>query len=177
MQKPPSPTLSSLLVFAARLHRLRSAQLLSSLGLFPGQERLLQLLHENGVMAMGELAERLRVRPPTASKTVARLAAQGFIERIASDGDGRVVRVSLSALGRETAARIGPLSDKLEQELIADFEPKERKRLKKLLRKAGHNLANSTGTSLAELSESDLDDADDLALDDNRSGTGPSSTS
>ena len=55
------------------------AMLLGEIGLFPGQEQALQVLaqHDNG-MTMGELSRTLHVRPPTASKTIARLTAQGL---------------------------------------------------------------------------------------------------
>src|SRR3712207_7893632 len=60
------------LVQASRLHRSRTGDKLSQLGLFAGQEQVLQALGNSGPMTMGELANILRVRPPTASKTVSR---------------------------------------------------------------------------------------------------------
>ena len=55
------------LVQASRLHRSRTGDKLSELGLFAGQEQVLQALSNSGPMTMGELAAILRVRPPTAS--------------------------------------------------------------------------------------------------------------
>jgi MarR family transcriptional regulator, transcriptional regulator for hemolysin len=135
------------LVLAARLHRLRSAQHLSAIGLFPGQERALQTLALEGEMSMGELATKLRVRPPTVSKTVARLSLQGLITRGSGSADGRVVRVKLTVEGQALATKVDGLSDVLEQELAGDLDGKDRKKLRKLLRKATTALSKLTGSA------------------------------
>ncbi len=129
------------LVHAARLHRARSAQLLIGLGLFPGQEQVLTQLASSGAQTMSELAAVLRVRPPTASKTVARLAAQGLVTRRAADGDGRIVQVELTDEGRVRAQAVEGVWRALEEEAVADLDGKDRRRLRKLLRKVGRNVA------------------------------------
>jgi DNA-binding MarR family transcriptional regulator len=131
------------LVHSARLHRTRMGERLSALGLFPGQEQVLQALSEVDAMTMGELADLLRVKPPTASKTVARLSAQGLVSRQAEPGDARVVRVRLTAEGAQRAASIARLWDDVEDELLDGLDSKERRRLRKLLRRVAKNLAGT----------------------------------
>jgi DNA-binding MarR family transcriptional regulator len=134
------------LVQAARLHRSRTGDKLSELGLFAGQEQVLQALaNSSGAMTMGELAAILRVRPPTASKTVSRLSTLKLVERHTEPGDARVVRVKLTKEGKRKAAAIEALWDEVEAELLAGFDNKDRKRLRKLLRRAAKNLAGLTG--------------------------------
>jgi DNA-binding MarR family transcriptional regulator len=133
------------LMQASRLHRSRTGDKLSELGLFAGQEQVLQALANAGPMTMGELAAILRVRPPTASKTVSRLSALKLVERHTEPGDARVVRVKLTRDGKRKAAAINALWDEVEAELLEGFDNKERKRLRKLLRKAATNLARITG--------------------------------
>lgn len=147
MSKSGDRTIGHYLVLAARLHRLRASQLLSSIGLFPGQDSVLQVLAGAKDMAMGDLAEALQVRPPTASKTIARLAAQGLVVRSSSEGDGRVVRVALTDAGRALTDRIGELNAALEAELVARLDGKDKKRLRKLLRKAASALGELTGSA------------------------------
>ena len=60
----------------ARLQRALAARRLQEIGLFPGQETVLKLLAESDGRTMTELAGALKVRPPTASKTVGRLSAR-----------------------------------------------------------------------------------------------------
>jgi DNA-binding MarR family transcriptional regulator len=133
------------LVQVSRLHRSRTGDKLSELGLFAGQEQVLQALANSGPMTMGELAGILRVRPPTASKTVSRLSALKLIERHTEPGDARIVRVKLTKEGKRRAAAIDAIWDEVEAELLEGFDNKDRKRLRKLLRKAAKNLAGLTG--------------------------------
>jgi DNA-binding MarR family transcriptional regulator len=140
------------LVQTSRLHRSRTGDKLSELGLFAGQEQVLQALGSSGPMTMGELATILRVRPPTASKTVSRLSALKLVERHTEPGDARVVRV------KRKAAAIDALWDEVEAELLQGFDNKDRKRLRKLLRRAAKNLAGITG---ADQSGFEADDETD----------------
>jgi DNA-binding MarR family transcriptional regulator len=147
------------LILAARLHRLRAAQLLAKTGLFPGQDMVLLILARFQKMAMGDLAAALHVRPPTASKTVARLSAQGFIQRLDGVDDGRVVQVSLTESGRAMAETITMVASELEQELLGDLDSKDSKRFRKLLRKTTSTLARKTGSAILALDEASFDEA------------------
>ncbi|MDR4308534.1 MarR family transcriptional regulator [Chelatococcus sambhunathii] len=151
MKSPYAKTVGYELLHAARLHRARSAQLLQDLGLFPGQEQVLTLLAtQDGGRTMGDLATELRVRPPTASKTVARLAAQGLVERRTVNGDGRVVKVELTDEGRKRAEAVDAIWLELEREASDGIDGKDRKKLRKLLRKLGRNVGGKLGASAAE---------------------------
>src|SRR6056297_832667 len=130
---PGSKSVGWALVQAARLHRARMGDKLGELGLFAGQEQVVQALAAEGQMTMGDLAGILRVRPPTASKTVSRLAALGLVERRAEPDDARVVRVGLTTEGAAKDEAIAAIWDDVETELLGDFDGKERKRLRKLL--------------------------------------------
>jgi DNA-binding MarR family transcriptional regulator len=162
IKHPGAKSVGWALVQAARLHRSRMGEKLAELELFAGQEQVLQALAASGLMTMGELAAVLRVRPPTASKTVSRLAALGLVERHAEPDDARVVRVKLTEEGQRKAAAIDGLWSDVETELLGGFDPKERKRLRKLLRRAARNLAEASGVDPSGLDVSD-DEIDELA--------------
>jgi DNA-binding MarR family transcriptional regulator len=151
------------LVQAARLHRARTGDRLAKLGLFAGQEQVVQALAAAGTMTMGDLAALLRVRPPTASKTVTRLAALGIVERRAESGDGRVVRVQLTETGRAKAEAIERIQEEVEAELLDHLDKTDRRRLRKLLRKAARGLAEAAGAS-GQTTEADAEiEAEDEA--------------
>lgn len=154
------------LVQTSRLHRSRTGDKLSELGLFAGQEQVLQALAAaSGSMTMGDLAAILRVRPPTASKTVSRLSALKLVERYTEPGDGRVVRVKLTKEGKRKASAIDAIWDEVETELLTGFDNKDRKRLRKLLRKAAKNLASLTGADQTGFEpEDDADEAEEREL-------------
>ena len=163
LRPPGSRSVGWALVQAARLHRSRIGDRLAALDLFAGQEQVVQALAMAGTMTMGDLAATLRVRPPTASKTISRLAALGFVERRAEAGDGRVVRVRLTEAGLAKAEAIERIWDEVEAELLDGFEGKERRRLRKLLRRAAGNLAEVAGVEGHEIDrEADAEiDAED----------------
>jgi DNA-binding MarR family transcriptional regulator len=156
MKNPIGKSVGWALVHAARLHRTRMGEQLVELGLFPGQEQVLQALAASEIMTMGDLAELLRVKPPTASKTIARLAAQGLVERQTEPGDARIVRVRLTQQGAERAGTISHRWDAVESELLDGLDGKDRKRLRKLLRKAARNLSGKD--SAAAAADDELDD-------------------
>jgi DNA-binding MarR family transcriptional regulator len=138
-----------LLAQAARLHRFYLNEKLTGMGLFAGQEQVLQVLDSQGAITMSALAAALRVRVPTASKAVTRLAALGFVgrlsERLSGAADRRTVRVKLTRKGKAAAARIHALWDEVEADMMAEFDPKDSKRLRKLLLGAATNLATALG--------------------------------
>jgi DNA-binding MarR family transcriptional regulator len=144
------------LIHTARLQRTRAAALLAEIGLFPGQDQVLQCLLRHGAkseggaeealgMPMGDLAIELHVRAPTVSKTIARLTAQGLVERKGVDTDKRQVRVTLTQEGRVRAVSIDAITERLEDELTSGLDGKERKRFRKMLRRAARNLAALSG--------------------------------
>ncbi|MEP9350854.1 MarR family transcriptional regulator [Xanthobacter sp. KR7-225] len=163
MKDPFAKTIGYRLNHTARLQKALSARLLADLGLFPGQESVLKLLSEEDGRTMGDLASALRVRPPTASKTIARLTTQGLVERRATDGDGRLVRVFLTEAGRDRGGAIDGVWETLEGEMVAGLDGKERKRLRKLLRKVEKNLALRLGADGGVDDEAEPGDEDDDA--------------
>lgn len=149
-----------LLILASRLHRARIGEKLQALSLFPGQEQVLEVLAAEGTMPMGELASKLNVRPPTVSKTIARLSAQGLVLRSADGGDGRLVKVQLTPDGQTRAAALGSLLEEVEAEMLHDLDGKDRKRFRKLLRKTVKALGNVGGRT-TQAGEDDADGEDD----------------
>lgn len=143
----------------ARLQRALAARRLQDIGLFPGQETVLKLLCESDGRTMSELAAALKVRPPTASKTVGRLSAQGLLVRRASEGDARLVRVHLTEEGRHRAEAIDAISDSIEDTMTAGLDGKDRRRFRKMLRKIDRNLSAQLGATTSEADE----DAEDAA--------------
>jgi DNA-binding MarR family transcriptional regulator len=160
MTKAIEKSVGRALLVTARLHRSRMGERLNGLGLFPGQEQALKALQE-APMTMGELAALLRVKPPTVSKTIGRLSLQGLVTREGGNRDGRLVQVALTEEGRKTAAELDAVWNAVEEELLDKLDGKERKQLRKLLRKAAKGLSKA-GAEPDE-SDADLDEAENDA--------------
>ena len=142
---PASRSVGWALVQAARLHRARMGDMLSRLGLFAGQEQVIQALASSGPLTMADLAAAVRVRPSTASKTVTHLASLELVQRKSADNDGRLVRVSLTDKGQQITSTIEHLWEELEVELLKPLDSKERKRLRRSLRRVANSLACASG--------------------------------
>jgi DNA-binding MarR family transcriptional regulator len=129
-----------MLTLAARRHRARQANLLSDIGLFPGQDQVLRALMRQDGLTMGEIADELLIRPPTASKMAARMGAQGLVERRSSAEDARLVTIHITDEGRALVDRIERIARKLEKEILDGMDDKDERRLRRLLKKAARNL-------------------------------------
>ena len=70
-------------------------------GLSPSQFSVLAVVHHQGPLTLGELAEVERVAPPTISKVVAKLEADGLLERHPDPTDKRVSLVQVTKAGAQ----------------------------------------------------------------------------
>ncbi|MCB1507858.1 MAG: MarR family transcriptional regulator [Hyphomicrobiaceae bacterium] len=156
------------LVQAARAHRQRAGSHLGRLNLHPGQEQILKALGETDGMSMGEIAQTLNVQPPTVTKMVTRLGAQGFVVRQASETDGRLARVFLTEMGRERLGDLDRSMKRLEKEALVGIEEKDRKKLKKLLKIVERNLAHRSHVDEDDptLDEDDTDEDEETGAQD-----------
>jgi DNA-binding MarR family transcriptional regulator len=86
------------------VRRLRGRESQHADGLSYAQFGLLFSLEEPGECSASELAASAGVAPATATQMLDHLAAQGFVERVRSERDRRIVLVSLTARGRDLVA-------------------------------------------------------------------------
>ena len=70
-------------------------------GFTPSQLSALATVHNHGPLTLGALADYERVAPPSITKVVAKLEADGLVERRPDPTDGRVSHVSTTAAGRD----------------------------------------------------------------------------
>lgn len=133
-------TVTFRLVQASKAYRQRSANVLAELSLHPGQDQILKALADQDGQTMGSLAQALSVQPPTITKMVARLGAQGLVDRRPSVEDGRSSRVFLTDKGRSLIDDLDSRLKRMERDALKGFSDKERKRLRKALRQLEGNL-------------------------------------
>lgn len=126
------------LLQAARAYRVRSAKLLSRVGLYPGQDALLKLLHERGRMTMGEAATALSIQPPTVTKMVNRLSAAGLVQTEVVDKDRRKINITMTDAARLKIQEIDSIWRDLETEALNELEPSQ---LRKQLSAIARNLS------------------------------------
>ncbi|GGE25174.1 MarR family transcriptional regulator [Aureimonas endophytica] len=132
----------SQLFLAARAGRTALSAKLAVRELYPGQDAVLLALGEEAGLSLRDLATRLAVRPPTITKTMARLSAQGFIEKRASPRDARQSHAFLTEKGEALLEEIKTAQRSVERAALAGFTDRDRRRLKKLLRRVEKNLGH-----------------------------------
>lgn len=73
-------------------------------GLSPSQGSALAAVHNNGPLTLRELADHERVAPPTITKVIGFLEAEGLVVRSIDPGDRRVSRVATTKAGEALVA-------------------------------------------------------------------------
>lgn len=71
----------------------------SGAGLTPSQLSALAVVDTRGPLTLGDLAEVERVAPPSITKVVAKLVADGLVVRSADPHDRRIVRIATTEAG------------------------------------------------------------------------------
>ena len=89
---------------ASRSMRTFLTNSLSHSGIYAGQDGVILALAEEDGLSAGSIADRLGVKPPTMTRTLTRMQAQGFIQRQADSSDGRQMRAMLTDEGRKHGA-------------------------------------------------------------------------
>lgn len=103
-QAPDAQALAEQLRSAVLLLARRLRQQDEMSGLTMSQLSALSVVNARGALTLGELATAERVQPPTMTRLVAALEAQGYLERESDPSDRRLVRVRATDAGR-TAIR------------------------------------------------------------------------
>ena len=96
----PSPTDLADRLHSAAIHLLRRLRREDDASGLPApQLSALSVIVFGGPITLGDLARAEQVRPPTISKLIVQLEAQGLVERAIDPADRRVVRVRATARG------------------------------------------------------------------------------
>lgn len=125
---------------AARSMRTALSHNLAESGLYAGQDGVILMLAQEGSMSPGQIAQRLGVKAPTMTRTIGRMEAQGFVERSAGDGDGRMTMVKLTETGLKSVEHIHASLENCNARAIEGLSAKEIKTVVKLLRAIDANL-------------------------------------
>ncbi|MGB3501736.1 MAG: MarR family winged helix-turn-helix transcriptional regulator [Mesorhizobium sp.] len=141
---------------AARLSRTSLAARLQSHGFYAGQDQIMMALDQEDGQTPGQLAARLGVRPPTITKTINRLQAQGVLEKKASESDARQAHIFLTEDGRLAIKAIVKSVRKTEKAALKGLDKKDVKQLSKLLARIESNLSGSVDV---EVEDEDTEEA------------------
>ena len=91
----------------------------------PSQVTALATVERHGPLAPSELASVERIRRPTVTRIVARLAEAGLVERTADPDDGRGALVSITAEGRALLKRLRQRKTAYLAQHLGDLDPED----------------------------------------------------
>ncbi len=121
-------------------HHYRAGRFMSDIGLYLGQEMVLQHLWQEDKLAQTELANRIGVQIQTIHKMIHRMEKAGLVTKQADEHDGRVSRIHLTPKGHELQSVVEDAWNQLEQQTLTDFTVEEQYILRRLLLKLEQNL-------------------------------------
>jgi DNA-binding MarR family transcriptional regulator len=102
-------------------------------GITPSQQSALAAIEARGPLTLGALAAFENVRPPSITRIVAALEAEGWVERTTDPDDRRVTSVQVSARGRKELRRIREERNAWLAERLAGLDDDERRILEDAL--------------------------------------------
>ncbi|QDP96749.1 MarR family transcriptional regulator [Microlunatus elymi] len=94
---------------------------------------------------LGDLAERLRVKPSVASRAVAALETDGYVKRVADPDDARACRIHLTDAGRAHLRRRQERAVELIARSFADWTDEDAERSVRLLKRLEDSVVRWVG--------------------------------
>ncbi|MCU0270943.1 MAG: MarR family transcriptional regulator [Acidimicrobiales bacterium] len=94
---------------------------------------VLRSVDEAGQSALGEVARECSMDPAAVTRQIRALERHGLLERVAHDGDARVIVVRLTAAGRDVYRRIVTLRTAYLADVLADWSVQDRATLARLV--------------------------------------------
>jgi MarR family transcriptional regulator, organic hydroperoxide resistance regulator len=139
--------LSSRVFFAflvtLREHKRLMLRTLAGQGTHPGQIFCLHMLAGHDGLSQRELAEALRLSPPTVSKMLQAMQKSGAVERRPDAADQRLTRVFLTPAGRDLERQMRAVVAEFVNETIGVLPENDRRELARLLGRLGANMSQA----------------------------------
>lgn len=122
-------------VLTNRISSLIARAYTERFGITIPQWRIIAVLGEQGGITATEVASRTAMDKVAVSRAVAGLVKSRHVRRAASQRDGRIANLSLTAKGRRVYDEITPLALGYEEAVLDPLDPRERDLLDGIMRK------------------------------------------
>lgn len=140
MSQPIDESVGFALAQLCKAHRYAVDRALREHQLRAGQEMLLLQLWASDGLPQAQLAEALQVEPPTVTKMLQRMEAEGLVERRPDPEDARISRVFLTARARALEPAVCAVWAAVEAQTTVGMSAEERLLLRRLLIQMRQNL-------------------------------------
>lgn len=139
-EKGKENSLLSLFMKVDRYFMAKCFGQMQGLGIYPGQIPVLGMVSKKEGLSQKELAEILRIKPPTVTVSVQRLEKAGFLYKKPDEKDQRIARIYLTEKGKETKARALQRIRENESVMLEGFSETEQCLLRKFLKQILENI-------------------------------------
>ncbi len=114
---------------------------LSSLGMYRSQLRMLMhLWRQGGAASQKTLADELHITAAVVTVTLQKLAADGYVTRVQSNEDKRVVNISLTQAGEDMVFRAHGILDGVDKKMLSGLTEEEKNNLVSYYKRMFENL-------------------------------------
>ena len=132
--------LNCLMAYAARGHRVLLATLLGEIDLYPGQERVMGALWDNGPQSQNALARIVGVDVSTMTKTLQRLERSGFVSRRPDPANRRISIVDITPRGHALRPEVDRVLAEMHRRMTQGLTAEQTDELSSLLSVVKGNL-------------------------------------
>ena len=132
-----------------RVLRRRLSAAVESTGLTLPAYTALSVLRVKDGLSNAHLARLSLVTPQSMSEVLAQLVEKGYVRRRAEPGQGRVIRIELTAAGSRALERGDRAVDEVEEEMLAGFDADEVADLRAVLQRCGRALERDVTSNAA----------------------------
>ena len=134
------PRLSYAIGRLDRVLRRRLSAAVEPAGLTLPAYTALSVLRTQDGLSNAQLARRSLITPQAMSEVLAVLVDKGYVRRRAAPGNGRVIRIELSAAGSRALERGDRAADEVEREMLRGLDAREAAALRRALLSCGRAL-------------------------------------
>ena len=118
-----------------RTHRNHVQEIMENEGLFYGQLPILEVVKELGCCTQKEIANKLKVTPPSVTTSVKRLMKKGYLSKSIDENDQRNTLISITEDGKKKTCSCREKFDELDTKIFRNFSENEQEELYQLLLK------------------------------------------
>ncbi|GIH75808.1 hypothetical protein Plo01_22370 [Planobispora longispora] len=130
---------------ATRGHRVLLAARLAEIDLYPGQDRALFTLWENGPQSQNALARLIGIDVSTMTKMLQRLERSGFVSRSPCPTNRRISIVSTTPAGDALRPELDRVMTEVQRQLTRGLTPEQVETLSSLLAVVRDNVCREAG--------------------------------
>ena len=117
-----------------------------------GQLPALRYINEHPGCTQKDVADFIKVSPPSVAVMVKRMVRDGFVEKTADEHDMRQNRLTITESGRATAERCRSIFGQMDEQVYAGFSDEELEQLSSYLKRLIDNMASDEVRSISNFS-------------------------